>query len=89
MVLVVDPGGGAPGTEEAVETAAGKGSWIAAEALRRGYRVVLATAEADGPVTAEVSSPLAAARRLARALPGTPQPPPDNEAVTLTVAVHP
>jgi uncharacterized protein (DUF58 family) len=89
MVLVVDLGGGTPGTEVAVETAAGKGSWIAAEALRRGYRVVLATREAHGPVTAEVPSPLAAARRLARAVPGTPEPPPGNEAVTLTVAVAP
>lgn len=83
VLLVVDLGDGGPATEPA----AGSASWIATEALRRGYHVVLATFEASGPVTAEVATPLASSRRLARAVPGRPQPPPGCEANTINVAV--
>ncbi|MGI8758055.1 MAG: DUF58 domain-containing protein [Acidimicrobiales bacterium] len=85
LVLVVDLGGGGP----AAETAAGQASWIATEALRRGFQVVLATREPQGPVTGPVASPLAVSRRLARAVPGAPAPPPDGERRTITVAVTP
>jgi uncharacterized protein (DUF58 family) len=85
MVLVVDLGDcGAPGEE-----AAGKAAWIATEALRRGYLLVMATVEEQGPVTASVASVLDANRRLARAVPGRPVPPPGSEAITVTVAVGP
>lgn len=89
MLLVVDLGAGTAGVESAEETAASNGAWIAGEALRRGYRLLLATAESHGPVTGEVTSTLAVSRRLARAVPGRPQPPPGYESVTVTVAVEP
>ncbi len=83
MVLVVDLGDGGPAAEEA----AGKAAWIATEALRRGYVLILATVEGRGPVTSVVGTTLDASRRLARSVPGRPVPPPDSEAVTVTVAV--
>ncbi len=83
MVLAVDLGDGGAAAEEA----AGKAAWVAAEALRRGYTLILATVEEHGPVTAVAASVLDASRRLARAVPGRPAPPPGSEAVTVTVAV--
>lgn len=85
LVVVVDLGGGGP----VADTAAGQGSWIATEALRRGFEVVLATREPSGPVTAAVASPLAVSRRLARAVPGPPAPPASRAGFTITVVVTP
>jgi uncharacterized protein (DUF58 family) len=81
LLLVVDLGDG--GTEG--ERAAGRAAWVGAEALRRGYGVVLATAEAHGPVNAVVSSALEVSRRLAAATTGTPAPPLDGQGATISI----
>ena len=47
LVVALDLGGGGA----AGEAAAGRAAWYAYEALRRGYEVVLATAEPGGPVS--------------------------------------
>ena len=84
ILLALDLGaGGAAG-----ERAAGRAAWYAEEALRRGYSVVLATAELDRrgdatrsrPVTAPVASFSDVTRRLAAAAaPGKPAIPPSTE----------
>jgi uncharacterized protein (DUF58 family) len=85
ILLAVDLGaGGAAG-----ERAAGRAAWYAEEGMRRGYAVLLATAELarDGdrtrsrPVTGPVRSPGDVTRRLAAAAgPGKPALPPATEA---------
>ena len=76
LVIALDLGTGGP----AAEAAAGRASWYADEAIRRGYRVVLATVERAGTalqrVTAPVGSPSDVIRRLAAAaFPGRPELP--------------
>ncbi|MDQ3980203.1 MAG: DUF58 domain-containing protein, partial [Actinomycetota bacterium] len=72
--LVLDLGGGGV----AGERAAGRAAWYAGEALRRGYAVVLATAERQKEVIAPVQTPSDVNRRLAAAaLPGHPSVPAD------------
>ena len=77
LLLAVELGGGGGDGDGPVaevgedgEAAAGRGAWYALEALRRGYRVVLATVEDGRAVTAPAESPLAVNRRLALAGPG-------------------
>ena len=85
LVVVLDLGGGGlPG-----ETAAGRAAWYAHEALRRGYEVVLATAEPAGPVTAPLGPPGDVNQRLARASRGTPQVPLHRPATAAVVTVAP
>ena len=55
-----------------VEDAASRAAGLAENALAQGARVVLCTAQADGPVGAEVSSLLHLRRRLALAVAGMP-----------------
>ncbi|HEV2760862.1 MAG TPA: DUF58 domain-containing protein [Acidimicrobiales bacterium] len=71
LVVVLDLGGGAAAGEEAAARAA----WYAYEALRRGYEVVLATAEPGGAVTGRLGPPTDVNQRLARAVRGKPRPP--------------
>lgn len=75
LTLVLDLGAGG----EAGENAASRAAWYIGEAGRRGYRVVLSTAEPGGPMIGPVDSHSAAIRRLAaavaRRLPA-PVPPP-------------
>lgn len=67
--------------EHAVRTAAGTVRCC----LERSMRVVLCTAEADGPVTAGVSDIAAMRRRLAAAISGVPGPvPPGCDALVFT-----
>lgn len=68
LVVALDMGGGGV----AGEAAAGRAAWYAYEALRRGYEVVLATAEPGGPSTRRVGPPTDVNQRLARAGRGTP-----------------
>jgi uncharacterized protein (DUF58 family) len=94
----VAPGGVGPGTradapddapDDARERAASEAFGIAREGLRLGRPVVLATAEATGPVLGRVTSERAAGRRLARAVAGTPAVPrvaPGDELVRVTAS---
>jgi len=66
VVVVADLRGPDP------ESAASRAAAIADDALRRGARVELATAEPDGPCLGEVVSTIDVGRRLARAVPGVP-----------------
>lgn len=69
--LVVDLGdGGVSG-----EAAAGRAAWVAAEALRRGHRVILSCVEPGGSVVGVVRSRLDVSRRLAAAVRGEPVAP--------------
>jgi hypothetical protein len=70
-VVALDLGGGAA----AGELAAARAAWYAYEALRRGYEVVLATAEPSGPVTGRMGPPTDVNQRLARAVRGKPRLP--------------
>ena len=81
LLIVVDLGGGGPQGEQA----ASRASWVCAEALRRGYGVVLATAEARGAVNALVTSSLDVSRRLAAATHGTPVPPLDGFGASISI----
>lgn len=85
VVLVLDLGGGGLGGE----TAAARAAWYAYEALRRGYEVVLATAEPGGPVTAPLGPPGDVNQRLARAVRGTPRSPVVRPATAAVVTVTP
>lgn len=85
LVVALDLGGGAA----AGELAAARAAWYAYEALRRGYEVVLATAEPAGPVTGRVGPPTDVNQRLARAARGTPRLPADGRARTAVVTVTP
>lgn len=60
------------GDPEVGEKMASRAAGLCAAGLRGGLEVVLCTAEEGGPVTGRVSSPTAAGRRLARAVPGRP-----------------
>ena len=72
LVLVVDLSGDDPvETEELASRAAG----VVADALSTGRRVVLATYEPGGTVTADITTSIDAGRRLARAVAGTPATP--------------
>lgn len=66
VVIVADLRG--PDPEGVASRAAG----MADDALRQGARVVLSTAEVDGPRCGEVPTPLHVGRRLARAVVGPP-----------------
>jgi uncharacterized protein (DUF58 family) len=66
LVVALDLGGGG----EAGERAAARAAWYAYEGLRRGYEVVMATAEPVGPVVAPVGPPTEVNHRLARAARG-------------------
>jgi uncharacterized protein (DUF58 family) len=66
LVVALDLGGGG----EAGERAAARAAWYAYEGVRRGYEVVLATAERAGPVVAPVGPPTDINHRLARAVRG-------------------
>lgn len=72
LAVVLDLSGDAEVGEKMASRAAG----LCAAGLRGGLEVVLCTAEDHGPVTGRVSSPTAAGRRLARAVPGPPGRPP-------------
>lgn len=61
-----------------VEVAAGQAVGLVESALMQGARVVLCTAEAAGPVAAEVPDLLAARRRLALATAGSPALAPED-----------
>lgn len=75
MVVSVDLRGGAPPqVEAAVRLAAG----AIRSALDAQIRVVLCTAQGDGPLTAEVHSALQMRRRLAAAVPGPPGATPEG-----------
>ena len=81
--LVLDLGAGG----SAGERAAGRAAWYAAEARRRGYTLVLWTAEPEGPVAASAASAVDANRRLAAAVGGpTGAPPPGAGAVLRVTA---
>lgn len=67
LVLDLDPDGLA---DDSAERAASAAAGAAEDLLVGGARVVLCTAEAGGPVTAEVSDHLGVQRRLARAVGG-------------------
>jgi uncharacterized protein (DUF58 family) len=71
LVVALDMGGGGV----AGEAAAGRAAWYAYEALRRGYEVVMATAEPAGQVTGRVGPPTDVNQRLARAARGAPRLP--------------
>lgn len=83
LVVALDMGGGGV----AGEAAAGRAAWYAYEALRRGYEVVLATAEPAGPVTGRIGPPTDVNQRLARAARGNPRIPPAGPATSAVVMV--
>jgi uncharacterized protein (DUF58 family) len=85
LIVALDLGGG--GLQG--ELAAGRAAWYAYEALRRGYEVVLATAEASGPVTGAVGPPSDVNQRLARAASGTPRVPAIRPSTAAVVTVSP
>ena len=74
-----DDGSSEPGAViSRVEDAASRAAGLAENALAQGARVVLCTAQADGPVSAEVSSLLHLRRRLALAVAGMPAAAPSD-----------
>lgn len=83
LVVALDLGGGGV----AGEAAAGRAAWYAYEALRRGYEVVLATAEPAGPVTGRIGPPTDVNQRLARAARGAPRLPARGPAISAVVLV--
>ena len=85
LVVVLDLGGGAA----AGEAAAARAAWYAYEALRRGYEVVLATAEPGGPVTGRIGPPTDVNQRLARAVRGRPAVPAARPATAAVVTITP
>lgn len=68
VCIVVALSGGRERCDETAERAMG----LACRAIEDGVDVILCTAEHDGPVAAQVGTPLQAGRRLARAVPGEP-----------------
>jgi len=85
LVVALDLGGGGA----AGEAAAARAAWYAYEGLRRGYEVVLATAETTGPVTVRMGPPTDVNQRLARAARGRPRPPSGAPARAAVVTVTP
>jgi uncharacterized protein (DUF58 family) len=85
LVVALDLGGGAA----AGEAAAARAAWYAYEALRRGYEVVLATAEPAGPVTGRLGPATDVNQRLARAVRGKPRLPAAGPARAAVVTVTP
>lgn len=83
LVVALDLGGGGV----AGEAAAARAAWYAYEALRRGYEVVLATAEPAGPVTGRIGPPADVNQRLARASRGTPALPAGGAGISAVVMV--
>ncbi|HEX2046396.1 MAG TPA: DUF58 domain-containing protein [Acidimicrobiales bacterium] len=83
LVVALDLGGGGL----AGETAAARAAWYSYEALRRGYEVVLATAEPAGAVTAPLGLPSDVNQRLARAAAGAPRVPPHRPGAAAVVRV--
>jgi uncharacterized protein (DUF58 family) len=81
LLVTVDLGDGGPEGEHA----AGRAAWVACEALRRGYGVVLATCEQAGPVSAPVSSAIEVSRRLAAAKQGPPGAPLDGYGAAISI----
>lgn len=77
LAIVVD----LRGDPEVAEKTASRAAGLCAAGLRSGVEVVLCTAENSGPVRGVVSSPTAAGRRLARAVPGPPGDPPRSARV--------
>lgn len=64
------------GDPDLAERSAARAAGLCTVALRGGLEVILCTAEDGGGRSERVSSPLAAGRRLARAVPGAPADPP-------------
>ncbi|MGI8808462.1 MAG: DUF58 domain-containing protein [Acidimicrobiales bacterium] len=85
LVVALDLGGGAA----AGEAAAARAAWYAYEGLRRGYEVVLATAEPAGPVTGRMGPPTDVNQRLARAVRGKPRVPAGGPTRAAVVSVTP
>ncbi len=85
LVVALDLGGGAA----AGELAAARAAWYAYEALRRGYEVVLATAEPSGPVVGRMGPPTDVNQRLARAVRGKPRLPAAGAGRAAVVVVTP
>ena len=83
VVIAVDLQGGPP---DAVEAAASRAAGLAVAALRAGIPVVLLTAEAAGPTSGRVTSPVEVGRRLARAGAGRLPPPPAGTQLVLVSA---
>lgn len=77
LAIVLDLRGDPLVAEKLASRAAG----MCTAGLRSGVEVALSTAEESGPVTARVSSPAAAGRRLARAVAGPPGRPPGSARV--------
>ncbi len=75
IAIVVDLGG--PG-ESPDESTASLAAGAARAARERGARVMLCTAEQNGPVAAEAPDELSVQRRLALAVVGSPATPPDG-----------
>ncbi len=102
LSLTSEPGSSEAGSSEAgsselgavisrVENAASRAAGLAENALANGARVMLCTAQPDGPVSAEVTSLLHLRRRLALAVAGMPAAAPKGwptVGVTPAVAVE-
>lgn len=78
VVVLVDLRGAGHGHLEGVEQAVRRAAGTVRRCLDENVRVVLCTAQAEGPLTAEVHSLLQLRRRMAAAVPGAPGPVPDG-----------
>lgn len=85
LIVALDLGGGAA----AGEAAAARAAWYAYEGLRRGYEVVLATAEPPGAVTGRLGPATDVNQRLARTVRGKPRVPPGRTTAGAIVTVTP
>ena len=68
-LVVVDLG---PQRGEAAERTAAEAAWVVFDLLARGMAVSLLTRERNGPIRADVATPVETGRRLARAVVGEP-----------------
>lgn len=84
LTILVDLGAGG----EAGERAARRAGWYTREALRRGYRVMLATHDRTGRVIDVVGSTTEINRRLAVVVPGSPGPSPSPSAGHAVLSVR-
>jgi len=84
LTILVDLGVG----DEAGERAVRRAGWYTREALRRGYRVMLATHDRTGRVIDAVASVSEINRRLAVVTPGSPGPPPPTSAGRAVLSVR-